>query len=328
MRLFNYLILVLALLISGTQPASAQPPALPQTVRLVVPFPPGNAADIQARALAEHMRKGLGLTVVVDNRPGASGAIALQHVATARADGSVLLVASLSPLVITPATNKSLPYDTQRDFAPIALLGFNDVVVLAGPAVQLKTMPELVALAKKQPDDLTFASIGNGTLAHLVMELISARAGIRMRHIPYKGSGPAYTDLMGGQVALMIDGMPQSLPHITSGKFKALAILSKERSPFAKSVPTIRESNIASLQDIEVLGWTGFLAPAGVPAPIIAQLNAETNRILASADMRTFLASQSLQPFPAHSPQDFANYIRTELSRWREVAKAAGVEGS
>jgi tripartite-type tricarboxylate transporter receptor subunit TctC len=308
--------------------AAAQAGTLPQTVRLVVPFPPGNAADIQARALADHLRKALGITVVVDNRPGASGAIALQYVAHAKPDGATLMVASLSPLVITPASNKSLLYDTERDFAPIALLGFNDVVLLAGPSAPVNTVAELVELAKKQPDELTYASIGNGTLAHLVMELICSRAGVRMRHVPYKGSGQAYNDLMGGQVSLMIDGMPQSLPLITANRFKPLAIFSKERSPFAKNLPTMKETNNPSLQTIEVLGWTGFLAPAGTPRSIITQLNAETNRILGSAEMRSFLATQSLQPFPAHSPEDFAAYIRTELARWRDVAKAAGVEGA
>lgn len=308
-------------------PALGQSSVLPKTIRLVVPFPPGNAADIQARALAEQLRRAHGVSVVVDNRPGASGAIALQHVAAARADGATLAVSSLSPLVVTPATNRSLPYDTERDFAPVALLGFNDVVLVAGPEISVTTLPDLLALARRKPDDLTYASIGNGTLAHMVMEVIATRSNVKMRHVPYKGSSPAYTDLIGGQVSMMADGMPQALAQIKAGKFKPLAILSKARSPFLGSVPTVSELNLPGLQGFEVVGWTGLVAPAGTPREVIAALNAEVVRIFVGSEMRDLLAAQSLQSFPAHTPDVFAAYIRTELANWRSMAKMAGVEG-
>lgn len=308
-------------------PGWAQINLLPKTIRLVVPFPPGNAADIQARALAEQLRRAHGLTVVVDNRPGASGAIALQHVAGIKPDGATLLVSSLSPLVVTPATNKSLPYDTERDFAPVALLGFNDVVLVAGPETAVTSLSELLALARQRPDSLTYASIGNGTLAHMVMEVIGARAGIKMRHVPYKGSALAYTDLIGGQVSVMADGMPQALAQIKAGRFKPLAILSKTRSPFLATVPTVTELNLPGLQNTEVLGWTGLVAPAATPREILTALNAEVTRIFASAEMRDLLTAQSLQAFPPHTPDVFTAYIRTELANWRAMAKTAGVEG-
>jgi len=312
----------------GMSPAAfAQAGLLPKNIRLVVPFPPGNAADIQARALGDQLRKVTGGTVLVDNRPGASGAIALQHVANAKADGTTLLVGSLSPLVVTPATNKSLPYDTERDFAPIAPLGFNDVVLLAGTDVKVNTLPDLIALAKKQPDQLTYASIGPGTLAHLVMEVMTARTSVKMRHVPYKGSSQAYTDIIGGQVMLMLDGMPQALGQIKAGKLKPLAILSKARSPFLNTVPTVAEANLPGLQEFEVVGWTGLLAPAGTPRELVAALNAETTRIFTGAEMREVLAGQSLQPFAAHSPEQFAAYIRKELASWRAMAVTAGVQG-
>ena len=310
------------------QSAFAQTSSLPKTIRLVVPFPPGNAADIQARALGEQLRKSQGLTVVVDNRPGASGAIALQHVAQAKPDGTTLLVGSLSPLVVTPATNKSLPYDTERDFAPIALLGFNDVVLVSGPEISVNSLADLIALARKQPDALTYASIGTGTLGHLVMEVVTSRIGIKMRHVPYKGSSQAYTDLIGGQVSVMMDGMPQALSQIKAGKFKALAVLSKARSPFLNTVPTIAESNLAGLQNFEVVGWTGLLAPAGTPRDFVAAMNAETTRIFASTEMRDILAAQSLHAFAVHPPEYFAAYIRAELASWRAMARSAGVEGT
>ena len=315
-----------ALSITMAPAALAQTAALPKNIRLVVPFPPGNAADIQARALGDQLRKSTGATVLVDNRPGASGAIALQHVAAAKPDGTTLLVGSLSPLVVTPATNRSLPYDTERDFAPIAPLGFNDVVLLAGAEVKVGTLTDLVALAKRQPEQLTFASIGPGTLAHLVMEVLNARTSVKMRHVPYKGSSQAYTDIIGGQVMLMLDGMPQSLGQIKSGKLKALAILSKARSPFLNSVPTVAESGLPGLQDFEVIGRTGLLAPAGTPRELVAALNAETTRIFTGAEMRELLAGQSLQPFAAHSPEQFAAYIRKELASWRAMAVTAGVQ--
>ncbi len=310
------------------QVASAQTNILPKNIRLVVPFPPGNAADIQARALGEQLRKSLGLTVVVDNRPGASGGIALQYVAAAKPDGATLLVGSLSPLVVTPATNKSLPYDTERDFAPVALLGFNDVVLVAGPEIPVNSLAELINLAKSNPDSMTYASIGNGTLGHLVMELFTMRAGLKMRHIPYKGSSQAYTDIIGNQVSLMMDGMPQALVQIKAGKFKPIATLSKKRSPFLTGVPTMSESSVTGLQSIDVVGWTGLLAPAGTPKEVVAALNAEVVRIFASSEVRDMLAAQSLQSFPPHTAEQFAAYIRTELASWRAMAKAAGVEGT
>lgn len=313
---------------AGFQSAFAQTSALPKTIRLVVPFPPGNASDFQARLLGEHLQRSLGITVVVDNRPGASGAIALQYVATSKPDGSTLLVSSTSPLVITPAVKKSVPYNTERDFAPVALLGFNDVVLLASPGSNLSTLPEMVADARRRPDALTYASIGAGTLAHLVLELTAARAGVRMRHIPYKGSAQAYTDLMSGEVSVMADGLPQALSQIKAGKLKALAVFSKARSPFLPSAPTVASANLPGLESIEVVGWTGLLAPAGTPREIVSAMNAEAMRIFGNPEVRQVLAGQSLQAYPRHTPEDFATYLSSESAKWRAMAKAARIEGS
>ncbi len=324
----NALVTLAGTMSLATPIARAQASILPKNIRLVVPFPPGNSSDIQARAFGEALRKSLGITVVVDNRPGGSGAIALQHVAAAKPDGSTLLVSSLSPLVVAPAINKALPYDTERDFVPIALLGFNEVVMVAGPATKVASFPDLIAYARRNPDELTYASIGTGTLGHLVMELIAARANVKMRHVPYKGSTQAYTDLIGGQVSVMIDGMPQALVQIKAGRFKPLAIISNGRSPFLDQVPTLAEANVQSLKDFEVVGWTGLLAPAGTPKDMISAINAETTRIFATTEMRDTLSAQSLRAFPAHNAESFGAFIHSELGKWRAMAKAAGVEGS
>lgn len=304
----------------------AQVSLIPKNIRLVVPFPPGNAADIQARALGEQLRKTLGLSVIVDNRPGASGAIALQYVSASKPDGQTLLVSSLSPLVVTPATNKALPYNVLTDFAPIALLGFNDVVLFSGNSVKTHSLIEVVDYARKNPDDFTYASIGAGTLAHLVMEYFDAKTGLKMRHVPYKGSAQAYTDIIGGQVSLMFDGLPQSLAQIKAGNFKPLAIASKARTPFLPNVPTINELKVPGLSNLVVVGWSGILAPFATPKETIFALNSEVTKIFNTQEMRDFLATQSLQAYPVHTPDDFTNYIKSELVSWSAMAKAAGIE--
>jgi tripartite-type tricarboxylate transporter receptor subunit TctC len=316
---------IAALLVMAAASASAQSGDAGKLVRLVVPFPPGNAADLQARALGEQMRKS-GQTVIVENRPGASGAIAFDYVARAAADGNTLLVASLSPIVITPAVNKSLPYNVERDFSPVALLGFNDVVLLSGMKFPGNSVNDLVNMAKAKPGEISYASIGQGTLAHMVMEQISARAALQLLHVPFKGSSQAYINLFSGDVTVMLDGMPQSLPQVQAGRLKELAILSKARSPFAPEIPTVAESGIPSLRNVSVVGWTGILVRAGTPREVIERLNAQTMQILADPEMRTFMANQRLQIYPPHSPDDFAQLIRKELEDWREVARLAKIE--
>lgn len=313
------------LLLPLTALVAAQPADPGKTVRLVVPFPPGNASDLQARALAEQMRKA-GQRVAVENRPGASGAIALEHVMRSPADGTTLLVASLSPIVITPAISKSLPYDTVRDFTGVALLGFNDVVLLASPKFEAASVRELVAAARARPGGISYGSIGQGTLAHMVMEHMAARTGIRLQHVPYKGSSQALPDLVAGEVSVMLDGMPQSLPQVEAGRLKALAILGSSRSQFAPAIPTVAESGVPGLQDVNIVGWTGVLAAAATPRAKVVELNAEILKIMAGAEMQAFMKAQRLQIFPPHSADDFARQIRSELESWKEVARAAKVD--
>ncbi len=318
-RIAAMLLLPLAALVA------AQPADPGKTVRLVVPFPPGNASDLQARALAEQMRKG-GQRIAVENRPGASGAIALEHVMRSPADGTTLLVASLSPIVITPAISKSLPYDTVRDFTGVALLGFNDVVLLASPKFEAASVRELVAAARARPGGISYGSIGQGTLAHMVMEHMAARTGIRLQHVPYKGSSQALPDLVAGEISVMLDGMPQSLPQVEAGRLKALAILGSSRSQFAPGIPTVAESGVAGLQDVNIVGWTGVLVAAATPRAKVVELNADILKIMAGGEMQAFMKAQRLQIFPPHSADDFARQIKSELESWKEVARAAKVD--
>lgn len=306
-------------------PAEAQLADTGKVVRLIVPFPPGNAADLQARALGESLRK-TGLRAVVENRPGASGAIALEHVLRSPADGSTLLVASLSPIVIAPALNKSLPYDVVRDFTGVALLGFNDVVMLASPKFDGKTISEVINMARAKPGSVRYASIGQGTLAHMVMASLAVELDIDLQHVAYKGSAQALPDLISGDVQLMLDGMPQSLPQVEAGRLAAIAILSKTRSAFAPAIPTLAESGHAALADVNVVGWTGVLVSAATPPAMVKELNAEIIRIMAQPDMVEFMRKQRLQVYPPHSAEQFARQIRSELEGWRRVAKAARVE--
>jgi tripartite-type tricarboxylate transporter receptor subunit TctC len=306
-------------------PVSAQQTETGKVVRLIVPFPPGNASDLQARALSEQMRKA-GARVAVENRPGASGAIALEHVLRSPPDGSTILVASLSPIVITPATSKSLPYDVLKDFSGVALLGFNDVVMLASPKFGPATVAEVVAAARAKPGSVSYASIGQGTLAHMVMAHMASKVGVDMQHVPYKGSAQALPDLAAGDVSLMLDGMPQSLPHVESGRLKAIATLGRSRSQFVANLPTVAESGVAQLADVNVVGWTGVLVSSATPKAKVAELNADIIRMMASPEIQTFMRAQRLQIYPPHTAEDFDRQIRVELDSWRAVAKAAGLE--
>ena len=306
-------------------PAAAQSADSGKLVRLVVPFPPGNAADVQARALGESLRK-TGLRAVVENRPGASGVIALEHVLRSPADGSTLLVASLSPIVIAPALNKSLPYDVVRDFAGVALLGFNDVVMLASPKFDGKSISEVIGMARAKPGSIRYASIGQGTLAHMVMASLAVELGIDLQHVAYKGSAQALPDLISGDVQLMLDGMPQSLPQVEAGRLNAIAILSKTRSVFAPAIPTLAESGHPALANVNVVGWTGVLVSAATPPTVVRELNTEIIRIMGQPDMVELMRKQRLQIYPPHTAEQFAQQIQSELEGWKRVAKAARVE--
>jgi tripartite-type tricarboxylate transporter receptor subunit TctC len=301
-----------------SQLSLAQPyPSKP--VRLIVGLAPGGATDIMARTLVPGLSEELGQPVVVDNRPGAAGTIGAGIVAKSPPDGYTLLSAGPGSLVINPLLG-AVPYDPARDFAPIAVVATAPNVLVVHPAVPAQSVGELIALARSRPGALNYASGGIGSTPHLAAALFAAMAGIRIAHVPYKGTGPAVTDLLGGQVQMAVLGIPTVLPHVRSGKLRPLAVTGKRRSPELPEVPTVDEAGVAGY---EVSPWYGLLAPAATPSAIVARLSAEVNAVVRRAEFKQKLAAQGAEP-EGSTPEEFAAYLRAEAARWAPVVKASG----
>ncbi len=298
--------------------ASAQLyPARP--VRLVVPFAPGSTTDSLARLIANRITEPLGQQVVVDNRPGAGGNIGTEIVARATADGHTLLMAAGSH-AINPSLYRKLPFDAVKDFAPITLVGEAPLVLVAYPQLSASSMPELIALAKSKPGQLSYASGGSGSPSHLAMELLKSMAGIELTHVPYKGGAPVLTALLSGEVQVTAGGMLALLPQIRAKKLKALAVTSAKRSPVAPEIPTVAESGVARYQ---VTGWWGLLAPAGTPSSVVARLEREVASQLQSRELRERLSSEGIEAIGS-SPQHFAAYLNEDIAKWAKVVKLSG----
>jgi tripartite-type tricarboxylate transporter receptor subunit TctC len=312
---------IAALLAVFAQNAFAQ--AYPtHSIRLVVPFPAGGTTDILARAAAQKLSESLGQAVVVDNRPGAAGNIGADLVAKSAPDGYTLLMGTVGTHAINPGLYAKMPYDHVKDFVPVVLVAGVPNVLAVYPAFPVNSVAELIALAKSKPGTINFASSGSGTSIHLSGELFKTMAGVDMTHIPYKGSSPALTDLMGGQVQIMFDNLPSSLPLIKAGKLRAIAVTSLKRAPALPDVPTISESG---LPGFEASSWFGVLAPAGTPAPIVAKLNADVNKWLQSPEAREQLLAQGANA-AGGTPEQFAAHIRAETEKWAKVVKASGAK--
>jgi tripartite-type tricarboxylate transporter receptor subunit TctC len=257
------------------------------SIRLVVPFPAGGTTDILARDVAKKLTDTLGQSVVVDNRPGAGGNIGADIVAKAPPDGYTLLMGTVGTHAINPSLYAKMPYDHIKDFVPVVLVAGVPNVLVVNPSVPVNSVADLIKLAKSKPGAINFASSGSGTSIHLSGELFKTMTGVDMTHVPYKGSSPALTDLMGGQVQIMFDNLPSSLALMKSGKLRAVAVTSLKRAPALPDVPTISESGVPGF---EASSWFGILAPAGTPAPIVAKLNAEVNKWLQSPEKEQLLA--------------------------------------
>ncbi|MEO8133935.1 MAG: tripartite tricarboxylate transporter substrate binding protein [Betaproteobacteria bacterium] len=312
---------LLLLLAVAAWPAGAQTyPTHP--VRLVVPFPAGGTTDILARAIAQKLSDALGQQFVVDNRPGAGGNIGADIVAKSPPDGYTLLMGTVGTQSINVSLYAKMPYDAAKDFAPVVLVAGVPNVLVVNPAVPVKTVPELIALAKEKPGAINFASSGNGTSIHLSGELFKSLTGVQMAHVPYKGSSPALTDLIGGQVQIMFDNLPSALPHIKGGKLRAVAVTSTKRAPVLPDLPTIAESGVPGF---EASSWFGILAPAGTPRDIVTRINAEANKALQSADMKDKLLAQGAEAV-GNTPEYFGDYIRTETVKWAKVVKDSGAK--
>ncbi len=300
-----------------------------RAVRFVVPSAAGGGTDIVTRVLAQKLADTLGQPFVVENRAGAGQMIGTELVARAPADGYAILMAS-STLAINPVMYRKISYDAVRDFAPVTQVASLPNVLVAHPSLPAKTVAELVALAKQKPGQVNYASAGVGTSPHMSMELFKSMAGVDLAHIPYKGTAPAVTDVLGGQVPVMMANVLTALPHLKSGKLRALAVTGTRHAESLPDVPTMAEAGAASglvpgLKGYEAIQWYGVLAPAGTARDIVVKLQAEVARALKLADVRERLAADGAEPVGS-SPEQFAALIRSELEKWATVARNAGIK--
>jgi tripartite-type tricarboxylate transporter receptor subunit TctC len=290
-------------------------------IRVVVTSPAGGSNDILNRTLGARISENVGQPVVIDNKPGASGFVAAETVAKAAPDGYTLLAATEATLVTNPLFFKKVPYDPQRDFAPITIAVEIDYVLLVHPSVPAKSVPELIALAKARPGKLNYASSGNGSSFHLGMELFKRMAGVDIVHIPFKGSALSVNAMLAGEVQVMLNGTVNGVPLAKSGKLRALAVTGAKRSPLAPGLPTVAES----LPGYEMGGWFGTVAPAGTPAPVIARLNAEYVRALHASDVRARLEGYGLD-IVGDTPEDMARRMREDAQRLARVIRESGAK--
>lgn len=290
-------------------------------IRMIVPFAPGGGTDLVARAVSQRISGGLGVNVIVDNRPGASANIGNELVAKAIPDGYTILMTS-SSVTINPSLFKNLGYDPVRDFSPISNATFVPYVLVVHPSVGVSTLKELVQLARTKKGQLTYGSAGAGNATHLGMELLKHVAKIDMVHVPYKGTGQAITELLGAHIQLIWATIPPAIPHIKSGRLRALAVGSPKR---ARALPDVATTEELGFKGVEAASWFGMLAPAKTPRPIIVRLNTEAVKALSSPDFAEQLSSEGAEPV-GNSPEEFAIFIKAQVQKWREVVKIAGVE--
>jgi tripartite-type tricarboxylate transporter receptor subunit TctC len=318
--LFQLTLALTALLLAEVNACAQESDWPSRTVQIVVPYTPGTGADILARILGPKLAERWKVAVVTDNRAGASGNIGTDFVAKSAADGYTVLCTATS-FGTNPAINRKLPFDPVKSFSPVIQLASSSVAVIVTPSLPAKSMREFIELARSQPGRLYYSSPGNGGPQHLAMELLKLEAHIDLVHVPYKGSGGALADLVGGHVQAMIVSLQTVAPYVQSGKLRMLAVMSAERSPAFPDIPTLKESGHAGLV---VDTWYGVFAPAGTPAPVIARLNAELNTLLDRSEIRDLLAKQGMAA-AGGSPQRFGELVREELARWSRVVTAAGI---
>ena len=292
-----------------------------RSMRMIVGYPVGGNVDTVARLVAEELGKVLHQPVVVDNRGGASGQIAAAAVAQAAPDGYTIFLGASPELAIAHALKKKLPYDSQTHFQPLSLATVIPFVLVVNPQVPVKSLQELRDYAKAHPGTLNYASFGNGSSNHLFAELFKSRTGMQMAHIPYKGGGPAMTDLLGGQVQMEFESLGVVMPHVVAGKLRALAVALPERTPLAPDVPTMAELGFPGLEGGT---WNGFVGPAGMPEPIVEKLSAALQQAINSPSVSKVLLEKGLTP-SATTPEEFGAFIASEIERWASVADTAGI---
>ena len=309
--------------LAGAGQAGAQAAYPRKPVSLVVPYAPGGPTDAMARTLASAIKPLLGQTMIVENKAGAGANIGAEYVARAEADGHTLLFGTSAPLAINLYLYQKINYDPFRSFAPVIQIGYLPNVLVVHPGVPARNVKELVAYAKANPGKLAFASSGSGASSHLAGVLFNMRAGTDIQHIPYKGTGPALNDLLGGQVAMSFTDVLTALPHIQAGKLRVLGVTSASRSRALPDVPTLMEQG---LKDFDASVFFGIVAPSGTPQDVVSQLNTAFTQVLQQPDVKQRLAQQGLEPPPQYTPAQLAVYMRGEAAKWRDVIKVSGAK--
>jgi tripartite-type tricarboxylate transporter receptor subunit TctC len=317
----------LAAATAGLAPAWAQAQDVAsypnKAIRMIVPFTPGGSTDILGRTIGQLLSQTWGQSVVIENVPGAGGSIGADKVAKASPDGYTLMMGHIGTLAVTPSLYPKLPYDPIKAFQAVAWVARVPNVLVVHPSVPVKTMKELVAYAKANPGKINYGSGGNGSAAHIATEYLKLQTGTQMQHVPYKGTAPAVTDLVAGQIQLMFTGVPAVISQVKAGQLRALAVSSPRRVKAVPDLPTVAEA--LGIKDFEADQWYGIVAPAGTPAALVAKLNKQINDLLASPEISTKLASEGAEPTP-NPPEVFAKLIETEIARWRTVIQAGGVK--
>lgn len=307
--------------LAGAQSAQSFPS---KSLRMVIHFPPGGPTDFVGRALAQKLSEAWKQQVIVENRPGAGGVIGIESVLRSPADGYTLLFGTGGSLALAPALQPKLPYNVFTDLAPVTLVVVNPQILVVHPSLPVRSVNDLIKLAKSKPGQINYGSVGPGSPQHMGMELLKSMAGVNLVHIPYKGTAPAMTDLISGQISAMFNSMPSVLPHIANGRMRGIAVGSAKRSPAAPDIPTVAESGPA-LKDFQYVTWYALLAPAATPKDIIAKINAESVKALSEPEMAKRLSSQGAEPAPG-TPEELGRFMRTEFEDWKKVIKAANIK--
>jgi tripartite-type tricarboxylate transporter receptor subunit TctC len=290
-------------------------------IKIIAPVQPGGGVDLIARTIADRLGRVLGQSIIVDNQSGGGGVVGSMATARAAPDGYTLMVGYVGTHGTNPAVRK-LPYDAVKDFTPIAMVGGTPNILVVVPSLPVTSLKEFVAYAKANPGKLSYGSSGPGTLTHLAMEQLKVAADLDVLHVPYRGIGPAITDILGGQTQVLFPGLAAALPHIKAGKMRPLAVTGTRRHPLLPDVPTFEESGYKGFDGVQ---WYGIVGPANLPAPIVAQLNTEINKLLANPELRERLSSEALEPMPM-SPEQFGQYIRDDIAKWSTLARDRNIQ--
>lgn len=321
-RSFNRRQLLALSTVAISLPAFSQAGYPSKPITVLVPFAAGGTTDILGRLVARHLATRLGGTVIVDNKPGAGGGVGAGMVAKATGDGHTLLMGTIGTHAINQYLYKKMAYDPFKDFAPVSLVAMVPNVLVVHPSLPVKSVKDLIAYAKANPNKVTYGSAGNGTSIHLCGAMFEQMAQVAMQHVPYRGSAPAIADLLGGQTSCMFDNMPSAIPHIKSGGLRAIAVTTAKRSATLADLPSIAESGVPGY---DASSWFGLWAPASTPVALVARLNTEINAILSQADVKQVLKEQGAEAAP-NTPEQFAAFIQAEATKWSKVVMAANVQ--